>query len=153
MCCKIPIIPELDKPYNTWCQHCLDRASCSIHDTRPQRCRDFNCYFLGSTLPEEWRPSKCRMIVATQPDRQLIMVDPARPDSWRKEPFFSTIRHWSTQIPTYVMVSATTYAIFPDHIDDLGEITDDHQIMITEELTPNGPRRKAIRVLKSEVPQ
>lgn len=153
MCCKLLEIPELEKPYNAWCTHCLDKASCSIHATRPQRCRDFYCYFLGSKLGEEWRPSKCRFILTTHEDRMLIMVDPARPDSWRKEPYFSFIRNWAAQTNVYAMVGTKTYAIFPDHVDDLGEVTDDHQIMITEEMTASGPRRKAIRVLKSEVRQ
>ena len=153
MSCKIPVIPELNKPYNTWCTHCIDKASCSIHDTRPQRCRDFNCYFLGSQLGEEWRPSKCRMILAAHEDRMVIMVDPARPDAWRKEPYFGFIRNWAAQTNVYAMVGTKTYAIFPDHIDDLGEVTDDHQILITEEMTANGPLKKAVRVLRSEVQQ
>ena len=149
MCCKLLEIPELDKPYNQWCTHCTGYASCGIYETRPQRCRDYNCYFLASTLGEEWRPSKCRMIVSTFPDRLLVMVDPARADAWRKEPYLTTIRHWATQIMVYVKVSNTTYAVFPDHTDDLGEVTDEHQILITEEMTPTGPRRKATRVAKA----
>ncbi len=149
LCCKIPVIPELNKPYNTWCTHCIDKTSCSIHQSRPQRCRDFNCYFLGSALGEEWRPSKCRMILAAHPDRMVIMVDPARPDAWRKEPYYGFILNWAAQTTVYAMVGSKTYAVFPDHIDDLGEVTDEHQILITEEITPNGPRRCAQRVAKT----
>ncbi|MES2984016.1 MAG: hypothetical protein V4735_02380 [Pseudomonadota bacterium] len=152
MCCKIPIIPELDKPYNTWCTHCSNHTNCSIYDTRPQRCRDFFCHFMTSTLSEEWRPSKCRLIVTAHPDRVLVMVDPARPDAWRKEPYFSNITHWSTQTSVYVMLGAVTYAVFPDHVDALGEVTDDHHIMVLEEPGPHGPRKRAVRILKSEAP-
>ena len=152
MCCKIPLIPELEKPYNTWCTHCVDRASCGIYETRPERCRDYFCYFMTSTLGEEWRPSKCRMIVSEYPDRLLVMVDPARPDAWRKEPYATTLRRWSGQISVYVMLGTTTYAIFPDHVDDLGEVTDDHHIMIMQEQTAQGMRKRAVRILKSEAP-
>lgn len=151
MCCKITEIPELQKPHNTWCQHCVDYRSCGIYETRPQRCRDFFCYFMLSDLGEAWRPSKCRMMVTAHSDRILVMVDPARPDAWRKEPYLTGIRHWATQTNVYVMVAQNTYAVFPDHVDDLGEVTDDHQIMILEEQTAQGPRRRAQRVLKSEV--
>lgn len=151
MCCKILLIPELDKPFNTWCKHCNNHSNCSIYETRPQRCRDFVCYFLISDLGEEWRPSKCRMVVTTHTDRLLVMVDPARPDAWRKEPYMSTITHWSTQITVYVMVAKTTYAVFPDHVDNLGEVTDDHQIMTMEETMPHGLHRRAVRILKSDV--
>lgn len=151
MCCKLPIIPELDKPYNVWCTHCASHSSCAIYDARPQRCRDFHCYFVASDLEEHWRPSKSRLMIATHPDRVLVMVDPARPDAWRKEPYASTIRNWSNEHTVYVMVAKTTYAIFPDHVDDLGEVTDDHQILTFTEQTPDGPRKRAERVLKSEV--
>lgn len=151
MCCKIPLIPELDKPYNTWCRHCEENKRCGIYDTRPERCREFMCVFLLSTLGEEWRPNKCRMVVASRPDRVTVMVDPARPDAWRKEPYFSTMRQWSQKIPVYAMVGSITYAIFPDHVDDLGEVTDEHRIMTLQENTPQGVKRRAVRVHQSEV--
>ena len=151
LCCKIPTIPELNKPYNTWCTYCSDHTHCGIYETRPQRCRDFNCYFLGSTLGEEWRPSICHMVITTLPDRQLVMVDPAHPEVWRGEPYITTLRHWATQIMVYAMVGPLTYAVFPDHTDALGEVTDDHQILITEEMTLHGPRKKAVRVFKGTV--
>ena len=106
---------------------------------------------MRSDLGEEWRPSKSRLMVTAHDDRILVMVDPARPDAWRKEPFFSGIRHWSTQIQVHVMVGKNTSIVFPDHIDDLGEVTEDHQIMTLTEQTPAGPRQRAERVLKSEV--
>jgi hypothetical protein len=151
MCCKLLVIPELDKPYNTWCTHCTNHTNCSIYDTRPQRCRDFYCHFMLSDLGEEWRPSKSRMVVTAHPDRMLVMVDPARPDAWRKAPYTTNIQHWATQAQVHVLVGKTTYVVFPDHIDDLGEVTDDHQIMTITEMTPNGPRARAERVLKSDM--
>ncbi|MFZ4540891.1 MAG: hypothetical protein ACOYNL_03640 [Rickettsiales bacterium] len=152
MCCKIPLIPELEKPAMSWCQHCSTRASCDIHPTRPQRCRDYQCYFTMSDLGEEWRPNKARFMISTFPGKLLLLVDPSRPDSWRKEPYFNTLKHWSTQVEVHVLVNNITYIIFPTHIDDLGEVTDDHQIAIYQEQTPNGIHRRAARILRSEIP-
>lgn len=150
MCCKLPVIPELNKPYNAWCQHCGNHQHCDIYDTRPQRCRDFFCHFMLSTLGEEWRPNKCRLMLSVADNRMRVMVDPARPDAWRKEPYFSAIRHWSTQGEVHVMVGKITHVVFPDHIDNVGEITDDHQILILETSTAQGVHRRAERILKSE---
>lgn len=151
MCCKLLIIPELDKPYNTWCTHCTSHSSCGIYETRPERCRDFMCYFLTSDLAEHWRPNKCRMIITANEERLLIMVDPARPDAWRKEPYFGNIRHWSTQTQVHVMVGTTTFVVFPDHVDDIGDVTEEHKILTLTEPTPDGPRQRAIRIHVSEI--
>ena len=148
MCCKLPVIPELNKPYNTWCQHCTTRTSCDIHPTRPDRCRDYHCHFLLSDLSEEWRPSHCRFMVSVLSDKILIFVDPSRPDSWRKEPYFGNIKHWSSQVPVHVKINSTTYVVFPDHVDDVGEVTEDHLIAVIDE----GGRKRAVRIHKSEVP-
>lgn len=46
VCCRLPDIPELDKPINTWCRH-IDlesgAAPCKIYDHRPGVCRAFDC--------------------------------------------------------------------------------------------------------------
>ena len=153
MCCKIPEIPVLDKPYNTWCSHCSTRTSCDIHASRPQMCRDYHCHFMLSDLPEEWRPSKSRILLSFTPGKMVVAVDPARPDAWRKEPYFSNITHWSSQVDVHVLIGPKTYVVFPDHVDDVGEITADHQIMTLEESTPQGRTRRAVRSHKSEVPE
>ena len=46
MCCRLPDIPELNKPIDTWCRH-ADRdgsgTGCKIYDYRPDVCRSFDC--------------------------------------------------------------------------------------------------------------
>ncbi len=152
MCCKLLEIPPLNKPYNTWCTHCSSRTSCDIHATRPDMCRDFQCYFTLSDLGEEWRPSKSRFIISFQGETMVIAVDPSRPDTWRKAPYIANISHWSSQVTVHVKVGITTYVVFPDHVDDVGEVTDDHQIMTISEQTPTGIHKRAVRILKSDVP-
>jgi hypothetical protein len=155
MCCKLGAIPDV-KEYNVWCQHCSTKSACDIWDSRPQICSDYFCHFMLSDLGEAWRPSKCRLMISTYNNSDgpsmTISVDPSRPDAWRKEPFFANIVHWSSQCRVTVQIGYHTFAVFPDHIDDLGEITDEYQIMTIIEQTPTGPRQRAMRVLKSEVP-
>jgi hypothetical protein len=50
VCCKIPSIPEINKPSNTWCHHYAKGVGCSIYQDRPQVCRDFKCYWLQGVL-------------------------------------------------------------------------------------------------------
>lgn len=60
-CCKLPEIPELDKPVNVWCEHVrLDRATggCGIYADRPKPCREFRCAWLDGLGDEEDRPDR-----------------------------------------------------------------------------------------------
>src|SRR5262245_34979797 len=58
LCCKLLNIDELNKPANTWCQHCRPgKGGCSIYADRPPDCRTFACGWL--THPEFgdiWKP-------------------------------------------------------------------------------------------------
>ncbi len=50
VCCRIPDVPELNKPRDTWCEHIrLDSAGggCGIYDIRPSICRDYKCGWLN----------------------------------------------------------------------------------------------------------
>ena len=152
LCCKLFEIPPLNKPYNTWCSHCSSHARCDIYATRPAMCRDFQCYFTRSDLGEAWRPNRSGFIITVQSGILVIAVDPAHPDSWRQPEYFPTISHWATQISVHVLLNGETWVVFPDHIDHLGVVDDDHMIMTLTELTPNGPRKRAETVHKSHVP-
>lgn len=153
LCCKLGEVPGI-KGLNEWCQHCSTRAGCDIHLTRPQVCRDFFCHYLLSDCGDHWQPKQCRMIISTwdNPRRMIITVDASRRDVWKKEPFISDIKHWSTQAQVTVMVGLHHYIVYPDHIDDLGDITSEHHIMTIEEQTPQGPRKRSVRILRSEAP-
>ena len=69
-CCKLPDIPELNKPLNTWCEHVdfdQPEGGCSIHARRPATCRGFECAWLSGLGDEEDRPD--RLGVMYQPIR------------------------------------------------------------------------------------
>jgi hypothetical protein len=56
-----------------------------IYEQRPQVCKDFECLWLASDMPEEMRPDRVHLYVAgKENDGALKMrVDPAFPDAWK----------------------------------------------------------------------
>lgn len=90
-CCKIMKVHELDKPANTWCQHCKIGEGCGIYNTRPESCRIYECVWLqsqrgGKPMPLELRPDTSRVVVgvANQGDDLVLYVSPERPDAWKR---------------------------------------------------------------------
>jgi hypothetical protein len=151
MCCHLGEIPGF-KPYNQWCQYCSSQRGCDIYETRPQACRTFFCHYLISDLGEEWAPPTCGMVVAGQdnPPRLTILVDPERPDIWREAPYFSQIRFWSQHGAVTVMIGDQAYAVTPQRIEDLGLLTPEYTIEITEQETISGMRYETKRVLATK---
>ena len=93
-CCKVMEIRELNKPGNTWCQHCKIGVGCGIYDTRPESCRVYECVWLqtqrgGKPLPLELRPDNSRVVigVANQGEDFVLYVSPDRPDAWKRGAF------------------------------------------------------------------
>ncbi len=90
-CCKILKIRELDKPANTWCQHCEIGVGCGIYDGRPESCRVYECVWLqsqrgGKPLPLELRPDTSRVVIGVTNggDDLVLYVSPDRPDAWKR---------------------------------------------------------------------
>lgn len=95
-CCKLVAVYELEKPAQTWCQHCTIGQGCQIYDTRPADCRTFYCgWVLDERIADAWEPTRSKMVVKFEPRRIVIHVDKDRRDAWRKEPFHSQIREWA----------------------------------------------------------
>ena len=90
-CCKIMKIRELNKPDNTWCQHCKIGVGCGNYDARPESCRVFECVWLqtqrgGKPLALDLRPDKSRVVIGTanQGNEIVLHVDSDRPDAWKR---------------------------------------------------------------------
>jgi hypothetical protein len=82
-------VKALGKARYQACRHCTAGKGCSVYDTRPQECRDFECMWLrDARLPDRLRPDRSRAIITTTNDGQglVVHVDPARPDAHRREP-------------------------------------------------------------------
>jgi hypothetical protein len=98
LCCSLLGVAELDKPPLVACTHCTVADGCRIYSQRPTECRQFHCgYLLHPALDKRWHPSRARLIVAFDeyPYAVAVHVDPASPDAWRQEPYFSQIQRWS----------------------------------------------------------
>lgn len=151
MCCMVLRIVALDKPKSVWCEHCVAKKSCGIYDTRPDECRDFYCGYLTlAELGEEWKPSKSKIVLASDLNgsRVTAHVDPKRPDAWKQEPYYSTLKKWSkAAVPhggmVMACVGARMYVIFPDRDVDLGLVGPEDRIVTNEQRTPQGIRLEA----------
>jgi hypothetical protein len=147
LCCKLLGIPELEKPRLEWCGHCNTSKGCKIYNDRPGRCRDFYCgYITNPTLSEAWKPSKSKLMLTVESngDRIMVHVDPARPDAWQKEPFYSTMKKWALAPgaqpgQVIVWIGRRIIAILPDQDKDLGDVREDQFIMTSQKQTPMGP--------------
>lgn len=64
-CCKAPALnmPEYSKPQGVWCQYCVIGQGCTIYDTRPRACQNFECEWLKGYGSEEERPDRFRIIL------------------------------------------------------------------------------------------
>jgi hypothetical protein len=95
LCCKLPYVAELKKPIDTWCRHARPgNGGCSIYRDRPTSCRGFICGWLSDELKvgDEWFPTHCKMIISRAAEKGfLIIVDPAYPNAWRREPYYGQL--------------------------------------------------------------
>ena len=103
LCCKLPSVSELNKPVDTWCKHAAPgRGGCMIYADRPQNCRGFICAWLSGKIDDKWYPARCKMIITqrapphtVEQQGMLVTVDPAYPNAWRREPYYSQLSAWA----------------------------------------------------------
>jgi hypothetical protein len=82
LCCKLLGVPELKKPPGKWCAHCTIGKGCKIYPERPQPCVDFECGWLISNLPLEYRPDHSHMVMTGENDKTFfIHIDPNYPNA------------------------------------------------------------------------
>jgi hypothetical protein len=158
MCCKLPLIKELEKPTDQWCRHAVIGKGCGIYADRPPICRNFNCqWILDARLGPEWKPEKAKFILYLDPQKQEVFhvaVDPAFPDAWTKPPFFAAIKNWveeGAELGRFVMVRIGTrwVAVLPDRVLELGNV--EQEFELERERSPTG-RTIELRI-KPPLPQ
>lgn len=136
MCCKLLTITPLDKPAGRWCGHVVKGKGCGIYEDRPSVCRSFRCEWIDSRdLGPEWRPEVSRfvMIYTERRGRLSIVVDPAWPLAWRKEPYYSFIKRLSERthdgFQIIVCISDRRIVVFPHEDVDLGVVNPEHRVI------------------------
>lgn len=138
LCCKLMEVPWLEKRAGNWCQHVQKGQGCSIYETRPDRCRGFQCgYLYWPQAGEHWFPARCKMaIYALDRTRMVILVDSDTPNVWKLEPHYSDIKRWAREAAgnqnqqVVVQIGKRLIAILPDRDIDLGVLADDEVIAI-----------------------
>lgn len=62
LCCKLLPIndTQLTKPQGILCEHC--DGGCSIYDTKPVSCTNFDCVYIEDSLDSSLRPDKIGII-------------------------------------------------------------------------------------------
>ena len=146
MCCKLLDIDVLEKPRGVWCPHCDQKRGCKIYERRPDPCRGFHCGYLRiAHLDERWKPSKAKFLInyEAHANRIAIHADPARPDAWREEPFYSTIKSWARRSAgdggtVVVWAGANVTVVMPDRDKCLGTARADQFILLVQRQTARG---------------
>lgn len=92
MCCKVMKIPDMDSPAGEWCRQCKPgHKACQIYSTRPTGCAEFSCAWLSNEMPEWFKPSKCKCVIAASTAGWILCyVDPGYPNAWRE----GKMSHW-----------------------------------------------------------
>jgi hypothetical protein len=124
MCCKLPAIDYLvpAKPAGRWCQHCKPGQGCAIWPERPQGCITFNCdWRKNGKLGDEWRPDRAGFLLcrSSETSPYEIIVDPGRPDAWRKAPYYAALRRAARitaeqGLPIVVLAGIQRWLLLPD---------------------------------------
>jgi hypothetical protein len=147
LCCKLIRVDAFAKAPGTWCAHCAPGSGgCTIYDSRPAECRDFYCAWMVSpSLGEEWRPSRCKLVLRVEADGRLIAVhvDPSDPAAWRREPYYRTLKQFAIKgadinQQVIVYIKNRVIAIFPNKEVEVGTMNPGDHLVVREVGGPNG---------------
>ncbi|MBR0717530.1 hypothetical protein [Bradyrhizobium liaoningense] len=146
LCCKVYDVAEINKVAGKWCSKCKPGRGCTIHDSLPRQCADFNCLWrTDAEMPPQWKPDQAKMVVTIHPKTENIMVrvDPGLPSAWQRQPYYGHLRQWSrNNLPKgwYVIVFVNELAtlVLPDQDLPIGPLAGDQTISLRHEPGPNG---------------
>ena len=74
-------------------------------------------------MGEEWRPSNARFMIMGRDNGKtmLVVVDPDRPDAWKKKPFFQQLGIWSRTFKVLIHIGDKQMVLHGDHLHPVGE--------------------------------
>jgi hypothetical protein len=137
-------VEEIAKQPGVWCKDCAPgKGGCKIYESRPAACRDFLCCWLVlEELGPEWFPASAKLVLQSEQTRLSVWVDPAFPNRWLEEPYWSRIRTLARRLVDHqqvlVFVGKKVIAVLPNKEVDLGEVEADDHIMVGELIVPPG---------------
>jgi hypothetical protein len=153
LCCKVYLVPALDKPAGVWCRHCKPGVGCAIHATRPRHCRDFFCLWMtDAAMPAAWKPDRSRIVLTVFPANGFVyaQVDPGSPHSWRKAPYYDDLRRMAKRLldqnrHVIVFVGDVATLIMPEEAVPLGKMSAQDNFRVEPAFGPKGPTYRAVR--------
>ena len=74
LCCELMNIKAYDSPMYEPCKHCDVGSGCSIHKTRDEMCRNFQCGWLMGEMHDEDRPDRAGFLIEHLPDVPVILA-------------------------------------------------------------------------------
>ena len=140
LCCTVMEVSELHKRSGVTCSHLAQGRGCTIRDTRPQACRRFFCgWRLDPNIDSLWKPEICGFVLTIDLHyaAMLAMVDPARPNAWRMQPYHGRMREWSARAfkedkrIVAVVAGGEATVILPDHDVPIGVLGADEEIVLS----------------------
>ena len=137
LCCKVMGVGELAKAPGRWCVHYVRGGGCGVYADRPPSCRSFHCEWLMSDrLGPEWKPDRARFVLSWEGDKSKlsVVVDPAQPAAWRRQPYYGQIRAWAARgredgMEIMVCINDRRIVVFADREVDLGVVDPDHKVI------------------------
>jgi hypothetical protein len=158
LCCKLLIVPELNKPRGSWCADCRIGVGCGRYETRPPTCRQFHCGWLHvPELSDAWFPARAKFVLDVDLGGRRITayLDSSRPGAWKEAPYYGQFKAWAKALApelghVAISIGARTIVVLPDEDVDFGEVGTDEIIVTQERQTPTGPKLTALKVKKSD---
>lgn len=137
LCCKLLAIEALGKKDGDWCGHFRKGGGgCGVYADRPDACRVFSCLWLHSDrLDEAWKPNRAKFVLYTDPEgrRLNVVVDPAAPMAWKREPYYGRIKAMSSRADEgyqlIVSIGRRRIVVFQHDDIDLGMVDPEHRIV------------------------
>jgi hypothetical protein len=147
MCCKVPYIPEFEKPPGVWCDHAAAGKGCTIYASRPASCQAFYCqWMLDGSFGPEWKPDRARFVVYVQRNgiNLQVSVDPGFPQSWTRAPYYERFKQWAREGAergafVFVRIGERMIAVLPDRDQDIGPVGINDEVVVARRSTPTGP--------------
>jgi hypothetical protein len=146
LCCKVFNVVEIGKAAGKWCSHCKPGRGCKIHDNLPNECAVFNCLWKTEpTMSMHWKPDQAKMVLTVHPETHNIqvVVDPGLPSAWTRQPYHGQLRGLSKSNMAnghlvVVFVNELATLILPDQDVELGVLTREQVVSVTQQIGPDG---------------
>lgn len=103
-------------------------------------------WLINEAMGDHWYPKKAKMVVNPEPNGFTVHPDPGTPMAWRGDPYYSELKRMAVQAAPHLgqinvaYSDKRTIAILPDEDVDLGIVTDDDRLVMSEVRTRTGTR-------------